>query len=65
MPKIEVTDGGGTSRMIEAGNLHNPTTFRRANTVFSVNGIAPTITTEHIGINHPKIQINGYMGGGE
>ena len=46
--------------ILEAGNLNNDTAFRRANVVLSGDGIAPTLTAEHVGINQPKVAVIDY-----
>ena len=46
------------SGIIIAGDLPG-SNFNGARRVLSVDGVAPTITCEHVGINHPKIEVTG------
>ena len=51
-PSVEETG------IVIAGELPG-SNFNGARRVLSVDGVAPTITCEHVGINHPKIEVSG------
>ena len=51
-PSVEETG------IIIAGEIPG-SNFNGARRVLSVDGVAPTITCEHVGINHPKIEVTG------